>query len=133
MKNRRIRALRVWLRGLAAAVLMTLIGMLLLCAAVVFLGLSDGGIKIANQVLKVLSAALGTFCAVRPGGERGLITGAGVGVTYAVAGYCLYALTGGTAFSLTELLGEMLICIASGAVCGVICSNLKPLSRGKAA
>lgn len=133
MKNRRIQALRGWLRGLAVAVPATLAGMLLLSGAVILFSLSDGGIRIANQTLKVICVALGALCAVRPGGERGLVTGAGVGAAYAMAGYCLYALTGGAAFSLTQLLGELTVCVASGAVCGVVCSNLRPIRHGKAA
>lgn len=129
MKRRRTSIVFSLLKGLVAAVLITLICMLIMAAAVVFTGMSDTLIKILNQAVKIASVAAGTCIAVKRGGERGLITGAGLGAVYAVAGYVLYMLTGGGEFDIVELLGEMTVCMASGALTGVICANLQPRRR----
>ena len=130
MKRRRLRVIGALAKGLIIAVAITLAGMLAMAAAVIFLGMSDTLIRVLNQALKVLAVALGTYLAVRRGGERGFMTGAGVGALYSVAGYVLYALLGGNDFYLTELMGEMLICMAAGAVMGAVCANLRPARRG---
>lgn len=129
MNRRRLGIIGALARGLVAAILITLAGMLLMAAAVIFLGMSDGLIRALNQALKIVAVALGTFLSVRPGGQRGLVTGAGVGAAYSVIGYCLYVLLGGYSFGIVPLMGEMMICMASGSVTGAVCANLRPATR----
>ena len=131
MKKRRLGAAAALAKGLIAAVLVTLLGMLLMAAAVIFIGMGDGAIRILNQFLKIIAVFLGTFLAVGRGGERGLVTGAGLGALYAAAGYVLYICLGENPFDIVALMGEMTICAAAGAVTGVICANMK--KRKKAA
>ena len=126
MKRRRLSITCSLLKGIIAAILITLAGMLIMAAAVVFLGMSDTLIRILNQVLKVCSVALGAWLAVGLGGERGFLTGAGVGAVYALMGYVLYILLGGGSFDIVELLGEMTVCVAAGALTGAVCANLRP-------
>lgn len=130
MKKRRSQKIGALAKGLIIAVAVTLAGMLAMAAAVIFMGMSDTLIRVLNQVLKVLAAALGTYLAVKRGGERGFMTGAGVGALYSVAGYVLYTLLGDNVFYLTEMMGEMLICMAAGAVTGAVCANMRPVRRG---
>lgn len=131
MKKRRLNAAAAVLKGLASAVGATLIGMLIMTAAVIFLGMSDAAIRAANQFLKISAVFLGTFLAVGRGGERGLVTGAALGIIYAFAGYMLYICLGGGVFDPAALMGEMTICLAAGGACGVMCANMK--KRRKAA
>ena len=126
MKNRRLSIIGALAKGLAVAVGVTLAGMLLMAGAVVFIGLSDTLIRVLDQALKLCAVALGTFAAVGRGGQRGLVTGAGLGAGYAVIGYVLYVLLGGNGFDIVELMGEITICVAAGAVMGAICANLSP-------
>lgn len=126
MKRRRISAAVLLSKGVISAILITLAGMLIMAAVVVYIGLSDTMIRILNQLLKILSMALGTFFSVKRGGERGFATGAGIGAIYAAAGYLMFVLLGDNIFSIVSLLGEMTICIAAGAITGAICANLKP-------
>ena len=92
MKGARIKALWSILRGVLAAAAATLLGMLLLAAAVIYLEVSDGALTALNQALKLLCVALGARFAVGVGGERGFFTGAAVGLLYMIAGYALYCL-----------------------------------------
>lgn len=131
MKKRRLQIAGALAKGLIIAVAATLAGMLAMAAALIFLGMGDMLIRALNQALKVLSVALGTYLAVKRGGERGFMTGACVGALYSASGYALYALLGDNTFYLTELLGEMLICMAAGAVMGAVCANMRPARRSK--
>ena len=71
MKGARIKALWSILRGVLAAAAATLLGMLLLAAAVIYLEVSDGALMALNQALKLICVALGARFAVGVGGERG--------------------------------------------------------------
>ncbi len=126
MKRRRGLAARALMRGVLVAAAITLIGMLILSAAIIFIGMSDAMLKVLNQILKIAAVALGAYLGVGRGGERGLVTGAGIGAVYAVVGYCMYALLGDNSFRVPELLGELLIAIAAGATAGVVFANLRP-------
>lgn len=129
MKRRRISVAGSLIKGIVTAILITLIGMLIMAAAIVFIGMSDTLIRALNQVLKILSVTLGTYLTVKRGGERGLITGAGIGAVYSLAGYLLFIFLGGNTFNITSLLGEMTICVAAGALTGAVCANLRPAMR----
>ena len=126
MKRRRVQAARALIRGVLAAAAITLIGMLILSAAIIFVGMSDGLLRAMNQLLKAASVVLGAYLGVGRGGERGLVTGAGIGGVYAVLGYALYALLGENGFQVPELLGELLLSVAAGATAGAVFANLKP-------
>ena len=129
MKGARIKALWSILRGVLAAAAATLLGMLLLAAAVIYLEVSDGALMALNQALKLLCVALGARLAVGVGGERGFFTGAAVGLLYMIAGYALYCLLGGALFSVSAMLLEMLVGGMAGAVVGALCANLRPRAR----
>ena len=129
MKSARTAALGSILKGVLLAAAVTLAGMLLLAAAVIYLDISDGVLTALNQVLKVISVLLGTRFAVGIGGERGFLTGAAVGLIYMIAGYALYWQLGGAVFSAASMLLEMLLGGAAGAVTGTICANLHPRAR----
>lgn len=126
MKRRRMSVTGLLIKGIVTAILITLVGMLIMAAAVVYIGMSDLLIRVLNQVLKILSVAAGTYIAVKRGGERGLLTGAGIGAVYSLAGYLVFIFLGGNEFEITALLGEMTICAAAGALTGAVCANLKP-------
>ena len=97
MKGARMKALWAILRGFLTAAAATLLGMLLLAAAVIYLEVSDGALAALNQLLKLLCVALGARFAVGVGGERGFFTGAAVGLLYMAVGYALYWQLGGGA------------------------------------
>ena len=129
MKGARIKALWSILRGVLAAAAATLLGMLLLAAAVIYLEVSDGALTALNQALKLLCVALGARFAVGVGGERGFFTGAAVGLLYMALGYVLYWQLGGVLFSAAAMLLEMLVGLAVGAAAGAVCANLRPRAR----
>lgn len=122
------RALRV-ARGAVAASAITLAGMAGLAALVIYAGLDEGALTALNQALKLVSIALGTLFAVGIGGEKGLITGALVGMIYILAGYGFYSLIDGTEVRAAVMAVEELVGALAGGVSGAICVNIKPRRR----
>lgn len=129
MSASRTAALSSLLKGLLAAIAITLIGMLLIAAVALFARPSDGLLTALNQILKFLAILIGTRAAVGRGGSRGFVTGAALALIYMTLGYALYATLGGGAHSTGLMLGEMLLGAAVGGFIGALFANLRPKSR----
>ena len=112
------------IRGVGAAIAVTLPGMIVLALLVVYAHLSDGALTALNQALKLTAMFLGAWAAVGPGGTRGLALGAAVGLIYIALGYGVCALwddvlvTGGM-LALEFFSGALL-----GGVSGALVANL---------
>ena len=113
-------------RGLAAAVGLTLVLMAIVAALAVWARLSDGLIMALNQFMKLASILLGATVAIGRGGERGFFTGMALAILYMALGYACYVLLGGSGFVASEMLGEILIGAAIGAIAGAVLSNMRP-------
>ena len=124
MKKQRGAVLLRLARGLLTAVGVTLLGMLAMAVAILFAGLTDRGLTVLNQVLKLLAIGLGVWLAVGRGGERGLATGAAVAALYMVLGYACYCGFGGMPFAWDEMLTEILLGATFGAIFGAVLANL---------
>ena len=118
-------------KGLLAAVLATLVLMAALAAAAVFLRVSDGLVMVLNRLIKLTAILFGATVAVGPGGDRGFFTGMALAILYMSLGYALYAGLGGNAFIVTEMLGEILIGAAIGAIAGAVLANMRPSRRAR--
>ena len=126
MPKTRKSAVLSLLKGLLIAVAFTLGCMLLMAAALVYLQMSDRLLSLLNQLVKLLAIALGTCAAVPRGGSRGLLTGVEIALVYMALGYAMYVLLGGGSFAVGNMLGEMLLGSAVGAVTGAVRANLSP-------
>ena len=126
MPKTRKSTLLALLRGLLIAVALTLACMLIMAAALVYLQMSDRLLTVLNQLVKLLAIALGTCAAVPRGGSRGLLTGVEIALVYMALGYAMYVLLGGGSFGVGNMLGEMLLGSAVGAVTGAVRANLSP-------
>ena len=126
MPKTRRSAILSLLKGLLIAVALTLACMLAMAAALVYLQMSDRLLTVLNQLVKLLAITLGTCAAVPRGGARGLLTGVEIAVVYMALGYAMYVLLGGGSFAVGNMLGEMLLGSAVGAVTGAVRANLSP-------
>ena len=126
MPRTRKSAALALLKGLLIAVALTLACMLLMAAALVALQMSDRLLTVLNQIVKLLAIAVGTCVAVPRGGFRGLLTGVEIALVYMALGYAMYVLLGGGSFAVGNMLGEMLLGSAVGAVTGAVRANLSP-------
>ena len=131
MPKTRKRTLLSLLKGLLIAVALTLACMLIMAAALVYLQMSDRLLTVLNQLVKLLAIALGTCAAVPRGGSRGLLTGVEIALVYMALGYAMYVLLGGGSFAVGNMLGEMLLGSAVGAVTGAVRANLSPKRRSR--
>lgn len=126
MPRTRKSAALALLKGLLIAVAFTLACMLLMAAALVALQMSDRLLTVLNQIVKLLAIAVGTCVAMPRGGSRGLLTGVEIALVYMALGYAMYVLLGGGSFAVGNMLGEMLLGSAVGAVTGAVRANLSP-------
>ena len=126
MPRTRKSAALALLKGLLIAVALTLACMLLMAVALVALQMSDRLLTVLNQIVKLLAIAVGTCVAVPRGGSRGLLTGVDIALVYMALGYAMYVLLGGGSFAVGNMLGEMLLGSAVGAVTGAVRANLSP-------
>ena len=129
MAKNRVQVLSSILKGLLCAVSLTLALMVIVALLAVRLRVSDGLLTALNQVMKLAGILLGVTVAVGRGGRRGFLTGMTVAMLYMVLGYGCYVLLGGNVFVVTEMLGEILLGSAVGAVSGAVLSNLPARSR----
>ncbi|MBQ8312011.1 MAG: TIGR04086 family membrane protein [Clostridia bacterium] len=112
------------LKGLGAAVLVTLAGVVLFALVMQWIRPTEGAVRIFNQVLKLLSIAVGVWVAVGRGGQGGLLRGAAIGLGYMAIGVALYALLSGQQAPLTSYLADLGMGIAGGGIVGMILSNI---------
>ena len=112
------------LRGLGVSILTTLVGVALFSLLMQWVKPSDGAIRVFNQVLKLLSIALGVWSAVGRGGEKGLMRGAAVGLGYMGLGVALYAMLSGQQAAFSSYLADLAMGIAGGGIVGMILSNI---------
>lgn len=112
------------LRGLGVSILTTLVGVALFSLLMQWVKPSDGVIRVFNQVLKLLSIALGVWSAVGRGGEKGLMRGAAVGLGYMGLGVALYAILSGQQAAFSSYLADLAMGIAGGGIVGMILSNI---------
>jgi putative membrane protein (TIGR04086 family) len=112
------------LRGLGVSILTTLVGVALFSLLMQWVKPSDGAIRVFNQLLKLLSIALGVWSAVGRGGEKGLMRGAAVGFGYMGLGVALYAILSGQQAAFSSYLADLAMGVAGGGIVGMILSNI---------
>lgn len=126
-RRTRSRSQGAWgriIKGLLVAVAVSAVGILLFALLMQWLKPSDTVIRVFNQVLKLLSIAIGVYAAVGRAGEKGLIRGAAIGLLYMGLGEALYAVLTGQSLPVTAYLGSLGMGVAGGGLMGMILSNL---------
>ena len=123
----RSRKRPAWLgfvKGLGAAVAVTVVGVALFALSMQWLKPSDGFIRGFNQVLKLLSIVAGVWTAVGRGGDGGLLKGAVIGLGYMVLGVAAYALLTGQSAPVTAYLADLGMGVAGGGITGLILAGM---------
>ena len=131
MEKMRRNTLMSVLKGLFLAIAVTLVSIAVIAAIVLLCPLSDGGLRVLNQLAKLLAILAGTVAAVGRGGHRGFITGMALAAIYMILGYVLCLILGGTDFDTADMLGEILLGAALGGIAGAVLSNLPPRRRSR--
>ena len=112
------------IKGLATAVLVTVVGVAVFALLMQWIRPADDVIRIFNQVLKLIAIGAGVWVAVGRGCEGGLIRGAAVGLLYMAVGVALYAMLSGQQAPVTAYLADLGMGIAGGGIVGMILSNM---------
>lgn len=118
------------LKGLIAAVGVTLPGMVIIALLVVYASLTDGALTALNQILKLTAIFFGAYRAVGRGGTRGLALGGAVGLIYIALGYGVCELWDDALLTGGMLALEFLAGLAIGGVSGALTANL-PAGKGR--
>ena len=116
-----------WLRvlkGLLAAVGVTVAGVAVFALLMQWLRPAEGVVRMINQVLKLVSIGVGVYVAVGRGCEGGLLKGALVGLLYMAIGVGMYALLSGQSASVSALLADLGMGVAGGGIVGMLLSNM---------
>ena len=112
-------------KGVMVAVCVSLVLVLLFAFLLKFTNIPESTIKPVNQVIKGLSILMGVFVGLKRKKELGLVSGLLIGLIYTIAAFLVFSCLGGVfAFDLT-LLTDLLFGAVMGAICGIICVNLK--------
>ena len=112
------------LKGLGAALLVTVAGVAVFALLMQWIRPSEGAVRLINQVLKLASVGTGVYVAVGRGCEGGLLRGALVGLAYMGIGVGVYALLSGQGAPMSAYLADLAMGAAAGGIMGMILSNL---------
>ena len=113
------------LRGLLTAIGVTLGCILLFALLMQWLKPSDTVIRVINQLIKLSAIFAGVYGAVGRGGEKGMMLGALIGLTYMLLGVALYAALSGQSLPLTAYLSDVAMGVAGGGIAGAIVSGMQ--------
>lgn len=110
-------------KATAAAVLISLVFVLVFTLIIQLFSLGAEAVKPVNQVFKILSIAAGGLIFIR--GEKGLVKGAIYGLFAVLITYLLYGIIAGSLSISWKFPLEILLGVAAGAISGVIAVNIK--------
>lgn len=114
-----------WWKGVLVAVAVTLGAVIAFAILIGLTEISDGVIRIVNQLIKIGAIFCGVYAVVPRGDEGGIRRGALIGLVYMGAGVALYALL--THQNLTALgyAIDLLMGVAAGGLSGMILGGMK--------
>ena len=114
--------LRQTVKGVAAAIIITLVGVLVFAFVLDISGLGEGIVKPINQVIKLLSVFGGCLFAVK--GEKGFLKGATIGIISSAASALLFGLIAGGIGSVAGVAIDLICSLVMGAISGAISIKL---------
>lgn len=112
-------------RGLMIAIGATLGCILVFALLMQWLKPSDTVIRVINQLIKLAAIFAGVYGAVGRGGEKGMLLGALIGLSYMLLGVALYAVLSGQNLPLTSYLSDVAMGVAGGGIAGAIVSGMQ--------
>ena len=113
------------IKGVAIALAVSLVAILLFAFLLRWTNISDAIISPVNQVIKGVSIFLGVLFGLRKVKQNGIVNGLLIGFFYTIVAFLVFSLLDG-AFSFDRaLLNDLLFSLVTGAICGIICVNLK--------
>lgn len=112
-------------KGVVCGVCVSLVGILLFAFILRFSSISDKVIAPVNEVIKGVSIFFGVFVGLRKYKKMGLLNGILIGFLFTVVAFLVFSLLDGTFSFDRTLLNDIVFGSIIGAICGIICVNLK--------
>lgn len=111
-------------RGLMISVLATAAAVIVFALIISFVDMSDGIIRIVNQLIKAAAVFLGVKVIVSRGDENGIRRGALLGLVYMGVGVLVYALLAHQKISWQGYLIDVFMGVAAGGLSGMLLGSL---------
>ncbi len=115
-------------KGCLTALCVSLVGILIFAFILKFTNISDSVINPVNQVIKGASIFLGVFIGLKKEKEMGLVSGLLIGILFTMIAFTVFSVLDGRFVFDRTLLNDMLFGGIMGAICGIICVNIKKSS-----
>lgn len=112
-------------KGVVCGLCVSLVGILLFAFILRFSSISDKVIAPVNEVIKGVSIFFGVFVGLRKYKKMGLLNGILIGFLFTVVAFLVFLLLDGTFSFDRTLLNDIVFGSIIGAICGIICVNLK--------
>ena len=112
-------------KGVVCGLCVSLVGILLFAFILRFSSISDKVIAPVNEVIKGVSIFFGVFVGLRKYKKMGLLNGILIGFLFTVVAFLVFSLLDGTFSFDRTLLNDIVFGRIIGAICGIICVNLK--------
>ena len=112
-------------KGVVCGLCVSLVVILLFAFILRFSSISDKVIAPVNEVIKGVSIFFGVFVGLRKYKKMGLLNGILIGFLFTVVAFLVFSLLDGTFSFDRTLLNDIVFGSIIGAICGIICVNLK--------
>lgn len=113
------------LKGVLVGLATALVGILLFAFVLRFTSISDKIIAPVNQVIKGVSIFFGVFVGMKKHKEMGLLNGLLIGFLFTISAFLVFSILDGTFSFDKTFLNDLIFGSVIGAICGIICVNLK--------
>ncbi|MHB1314757.1 MAG: TIGR04086 family membrane protein [Christensenellales bacterium] len=123
--NKSIGKIRPVVYGTLAALVFTMVAILLFAFIIKTAGLSDEVIPPVNQVIKMAAIAIAAFVAVSRAKSAYLLCGSLSGVAYVLLGFLVFSLIQGTFSPGVELLSDLLMGFIAAAIISLLVGKLR--------
>lgn len=114
-------------KGVAVGLCVSIFGILLFAFILRFTSISDKIILPVNQVIKGVSIFFGVFCGLKKHKHNGLFCGLLIGFLYTICAFLVFSLLDGAFCFDRTFLNDLIFGSVIGAICGIICVNLKKI------
>ena len=113
------------IKGSLISVSLSLVFILIFAIIIKFANIPDVAITPVNQFIKIVSIFLGCFMSLKQYQQKGLITGALIGLIYTFLAFLIFSFLGGTFNLSLSLLVDGVFALIVGALCGIFSVNKK--------
>ena len=113
------------IKGVSVALAISLVAILLFAFLLRWTNISDSLIAPVNQVIKCVSIFLGVLFGLKKVKKNGIINGLLIGFFYTILAFLVFSLLDGAFNFDRSFLNDLIFSLVTGAICGIICVNLK--------